>query len=161
MESRFNILFFLTPKEELAYIYEDSDLEQTLVLMESRRYTAIPVLRRSGEYLGTITEGDLLYGIKNMYQMNIKSALRLPIADLPRHSDLQAVTVSTDIEILFSKSLDQNFIPVIDDRGIFIGIVTRRKIIQYYRSKLDQAYDGGVNSQYRNDEENPVRSCSY
>ena len=139
MDSRMNILFFLTPKEQVAYIYENSTLSETMEKMEIHRYTAIPVLRRSGEYLGTITEGDLLWSIKNKYQMNFKSALQLPISSMPRHSDNLAVTISMDVDDLIAKSLDQNFVPVVDDRGMFIGIVTRRNVIQYFKSKLEQS----------------------
>ncbi|MCL2166458.1 MAG: CBS domain-containing protein [Clostridiales bacterium] len=133
-----SIVFFLTPKEEVAYIYEDNDLGQTLEKMEIHRYTAIPVLKRTGEYLGTMTEGDLLWAIKNQYQMDFRTAMQAPLSDLPRHSDNLAVKISMDIDDIITKSLDQNFVPVVDDRGMFIGIVTRRHIIQYYKDKLEQ-----------------------
>jgi CBS domain-containing protein len=132
MSDRVNVLFFLVPKEKVAFIYDDADLGKTLETMEIHRYSAIPVLRRSGEYLGTITEGDLLWAIKNDCQMNFAEALLLPISQVPRYSDNTAVKISTDIDHLIAKSLDQNFVPVEDDRGMFIGIVTRRIIIQYY-----------------------------
>ena len=136
MENRVNILSFLTPKEELAFIYEDNNIEELLEQMEKRRYAAIPVLKRSGEYVGTITEGDLLWAVKNSFQMNLRNALHVQVSALPRHADNTAVTISTDVEILFTKSQEQNFVPVVDDRGIFIGIVTRRNVIQYYRSSF-------------------------
>ena len=138
MAPQTNVLFFLTPKEELAYINEDSSLGQTLDIMEQHRYTAIPLLKRSGEYIGTITEGDLLWTIRNEYQMDVKEAMNRPILSVSRHSDNVAVTISTDIEDIIAKSLDQNFVPVEDDRGMFIGIVTRRNIIQYFKNKLEQ-----------------------
>ena len=43
-----NILFFLTPKSELSYIYDDDSLRQALEKMEYHRYTAIPVINRKG-----------------------------------------------------------------------------------------------------------------
>ena len=55
-----NLLFFLTPKQDVAFIYDDFTLRQTLEKMEYHRYSSIPVLTRRGEYAGTITEGDLL-----------------------------------------------------------------------------------------------------
>ena len=134
MDKKVNILFFLTPKEEVAYLYDDCSLGQTLEKMELHRYTAIPLLKRSGEYLGTITEGDLLWTIKNQYQMDFKKAMDLSLSKLPRHCDNQAVKISMNIDELIAKSLDQNFVPVEDDRGMFIGIVTRRNIIRYFEA---------------------------
>ena len=146
MENRLNILFFLTPKEELAYVYEDYDVSETLAVMEGRRYAAIPVLKDSGEYLGTITEGDLLWAIKNGYGLDFRKAMRLPISSLPRRSDNRAVTISTDIDQLFAISLEQNFVPVVDDRDVFIGIVTRRNIIRFFRNRLEQTLGGPLGS---------------
>lgn len=50
-------LFFLTPKQDVLYIYEDFTLRQTLEKWSNQRYATIPVLKRNGEYVGSITEG--------------------------------------------------------------------------------------------------------
>ena len=136
-----NIILFLTPKDEVFYLYEDDDIGEALEKMENHRYTAIPVLKRSGEYYGTITEGDMLWAVKNQFQMDFKKVKALPISAVSRHTDNLAVKISTDLEELITKSLDQNFVPVEDDRGMFIGIVTRRNIIRYYQSRLEQIPD--------------------
>ncbi len=56
-----NILFFLTPKKDIAYIYENETLRQALEKMENRRYSCIPILSMDGQYIGSISEGDLLW----------------------------------------------------------------------------------------------------
>ena len=139
MDSHASILLFLTPKDEVAYLYDNSSVKEAMEKMERFRYTSIPILKRSGEYLGTITEGDLLWTLKNEYQFDYAKAQRMRISDLPRHSDNEAVTISTDMGDLIAKAQDQNFVPVEDDRGMFIGIVTRSKIIQYFQDKLERS----------------------
>ena len=69
-----NILFFLTPKSEVAYISEEDTLRQALEKMEYHKYSAIPIISRTGRYIGTLTEGDLLWGIKNQYHLDLKGA---------------------------------------------------------------------------------------
>ena len=64
-----NILFFITPKSEVACVYEDDSLRQALERMEYHQYASVPMLRRDGKYVGTLTEGDLLWGIKNQYNL--------------------------------------------------------------------------------------------
>ena len=60
-----NILFFLTPKSEVAYVYDTDTVRQVLEKMENQRYSAIPVIsKEDGSYIGTLTEGDLLWYIK-------------------------------------------------------------------------------------------------
>ena len=52
-----NILFFLTPKSDVAYIFEDETLRQTVEKMEHRKFSCIPLLSMDGRYTGTISEG--------------------------------------------------------------------------------------------------------
>ena len=128
-----NVLRFLTPKSNVAYIYDDFSLRQTLEKMEFHRYSAIPIINRAGEYVGTLTEGDLLWAIKNQYSLNLKEAENVPIMQVPRRMDNEPVTADTSMEELISVALNQNFVPVIDDRGVFIGIVTRKEIMRYFQ----------------------------
>lgn len=134
-----NILFFLTPKSDVVYIYADDTLKQALEKMKCHRYSALPILTKSGHYLGTITEGDLLWYISKMKKnFDLKMADIIPIIDVPRLKDNTPVFAQCDMEDLMSKALNQNFVPVIDDKEIFIGIITRRDIIQYLYKKLEK-----------------------
>ncbi len=126
-----NILFFLTPKQDVAFIYDDFSIRQTLEKMEHHRYSSIPILNRKGEYIGTITEGDLLWGIKNAYNLSLEQAEDMPVIRLPRKRDNQPVRVDTTMDELVTASMQQNFVPVIDDKNSFIGIIKRKDIIQY------------------------------
>lgn len=128
-----NVLRFLTPKSSVAFIYDDYTLRQTLEKMEFHRYSAIPIINRAGQYVGTLTEGDLLWAIKNQYSLNIKEAENFPITRVHRRMDNEPVTADTSMEELVTVALNQNFVPVIDDRGVFIGIVTRKEIMRYFQ----------------------------
>lgn len=131
-----NILFFLTPKSEVAYLYENDTLRQTLEKMEYHRYTAIPILdHESGKYIGTITEGDLLWDIKERYDLKLKDAEDIPILAVKRKRDNEPVAANANIEDLINKVMNQNFVPVIDDNECFIGIITRKDVIQYLTGK--------------------------
>jgi len=124
-----NILFFLTPKVDVAYIYDTFSLRQVLEKMEYHKYSCIPIINENGKYVGTITEGDLLWGLKN--RANLKSAEDVPITSFKRRADYTPVRIDSDMEDLLDKAMRQNFVPVIDDQKNFIGIVTRRDIMQY------------------------------
>ena len=126
-----NVLFFLTPKASCTYIYEDFTIRQALERMEPSRFATIPILKRTGEYVGTIAEGDLLWAIKNNYMMNMKHAEGRPVMEVARRKDYQPVTVSTNPQELLAMAVSQNFVPMVDDRNSFIGIVTRQKIMEY------------------------------
>ena len=120
-----NILFFMTPKQDIAYIYEDSTLRQALEKWGRHRYATIPVIKRSGEYVGSISEGDLLWGIKNTAGMDMSKCEDTPISSFARLRDYKAVPVTTSMNDLLAAAITQNFVPVVDDRKICIGMVRR------------------------------------
>lgn len=126
-----NILFFLTPKAVCEYLQEDDTMRQALERMEMAGYSALPILRKDGTYCGTLTEGDLLWALKKLCVMDLKQTENHTIMEIAHRRDNRPVSVSTDIEDLVTKATDQNFVPVIDDREKFIGIVTRKAIMQY------------------------------
>lgn len=133
-----NILFFLKPKSEVAFIYDYCTLRQVLETMEYHKYASIPMLNREGEYVGTITEGDLLWGIKSYQNMDLKKAENIFIQDFPRKADYEAVSADADMEDLLRKAMNQNFVPVVDDQKKFIGIITRKTIIEYCYERMQE-----------------------
>lgn len=134
-----NILFFLKPKSEIAFIHKEDTLRQAIEKMEYHKYSSIPMIDKDGKYVGSITEGDLLWGIKNKYNLNLKEAELIPITEIDRRIDYQAVNINAAIEDLVEKAMDQNFVPVVDDQGNFIGIITRKDIIGYCYNKMTKS----------------------
>ena len=126
-----NILFFLTPKDTVEFIYNDFSLRQTIEKMEHHKYTAIPVLTKKGTYVGTITEGDILRVLKDKYSLNLQEAEEFPINKVPRRWDNNPVDINCKMEDLFLSAMRQNFVPVVDDKRKFIGIITRKDILEY------------------------------
>ena len=131
-----NVLFFLTPKAMCVYLYDDYTMRQALEKMEVAGYAALPILNRRGEYRGTLTEGDLLWGIKNMCYMDMRQAEAHRIMEISRRKDNIPVRVTTSMHDLVDRATNQNFVPVVDDKEAFIGIVTRGAIIKYCSQRL-------------------------
>lgn len=133
-----NILFFLTPKSEVDYIFDSASLLQALDAMSRHNYTAIPMINKMGKYVGTITEGDIIGCIKENYDLNLDKAKDLPIKSLKRNRDNSPVNANAKIEDLIMKAVNQNFVPVVDDDNKFIGIVTRKDIMeQWHKLYID------------------------
>lgn len=126
-----NILFYLVPKSEVMYLYDDFSLRQALEKMEYHKYGSVPIINRAGNYVGTLTEGDIMWEICRRGSFDLREAEDIPIKQLKRKRDNDPVNVNCKIEDLIMTSMNQNFIPVIDDNGIFIGIVTRKSIIEF------------------------------
>ena len=133
-----NVAFFLVPKMNVAYLYEDQTLRQALEKMRAHGYTAIPVLNRDNVYMGTVSEGDFLWYLVEKDLSTPPEELSLPegksacVRDVMRPDRNPPVLITATIEELVRRAENQNFIPVVDDRNMFIGIVTRKDIIHYY-----------------------------
>ncbi|HEX2939227.1 MAG TPA: CBS domain-containing protein [Ruminiclostridium sp.] len=131
-----NIAFFLTPKKDVVYQKESSTMRQALERMEFHRYSAIPIIDDDGNYVGTLTEGDLLWKMKNTPDLDFNDTSKIHIKDIPRKVINRPVHINCDIEDLLQTASRQNFVPVIDDSGKFIGIIKRSDIINYCYEKL-------------------------
>ena len=126
-----NILFFLTPKSEVAHVREDDTLRQVLEKMEHHGYSAVPLLSVEGRYIGTLTDGDLLWGIKELGFPSIWDLENHSVMEIKRARDNKPVHIHETMEGLLQKVAVQNFVPVVDERRIFIGIVTRGDVLNY------------------------------
>lgn len=127
-----NILFFILPKEKTHFIYDTYTLRQALEKMENSGFTSLPIINKEGEYVATITEGDILRYVKNKSDLSLKSAEKTCISNIEIKRENKSIKVYSDIEDLIEVALDQNFVPVIDDMNHFIGIVTRKSILSYF-----------------------------
>ena len=131
-----NVLFFLTPKAMCAFLYDDYTVRQALEKMEAAGYSALPILNRQGEYRGTLTEGDVLWAMKNLCGMDLKKAESHRIMEISRRRDNVPVRVTTSMQALVERATAQNFVPVVDDKDTFIGLITRKAIVHYCMLEL-------------------------
>ena len=135
-----NILFLLTPKASVACLDDSLTVRQALERFKAHGYTATPMIsKEDGRYLGTVSEGDFLWYIVNSGLENIKDLEETKACKLLKPNFMPAVKVDAKMDDVLRMVLSQNFVPVVDDRGIFMGIVTRRSIINYYYEKEKSA----------------------
>ena len=125
------VAFFLIPKHEVVCLNTKTTLRQALERMERHSHAAVPLIDEAGCYVGTITEGDLLWKLKDAPGMSLAEMERITLKDITSRTTNKPVRIDSRIVDLLSLASEQNFVPVVDDQGIFIGIVGRREIIEY------------------------------
>lgn len=121
-----NILMLLIPKKEVCFLTTNETITEGLNILRSTRYSSVPLLDEDGYFVGTITAGDLLWHLE---KHGFANAGAQQIKAVSRNRDYSPVGVLAPIEDLIKTSLGQNFIPILDDRNYFIGIVTRKDLI--------------------------------
>lgn len=133
-----NVAFFLIPKKSIVYLKENATMRQALERMEYHSYSAVPLIDDEGKYVGTITEGDLLWKLKNTPGLTFQNTEDIFLRDVEQHVQNMPVTINAQMEDLISRAVVQNFVPVVDDQQVFIGIVRRREMIEYCSKLLVQ-----------------------
>ena len=130
-----NIAYFLLPKSRIAYLYDDFTFRQGLEKMRNRGYTAIPVLNKDGRYLGSVTEGDFLRHMMQAGTTELKEHEKYRVGAIFRPDFCPALDIQASETDVIDAVLQQNFVPIVDDRGCLCGIVTRRSVILYLAEK--------------------------
>ncbi len=125
-----NLAFFLTPVAEVAWLSVNSTVEAAVEAMQEHGYTAVPLLDADRRYVGTLTAADLLQWLSE------SSPREGSVRQVPRRVDNQAVGIDTDVRRLAAVAADQNFVPVVDSRGVLMGIVTRKAILTFFERLL-------------------------
>ena len=129
----------LKPKSMVAYIYGDLSAGEGLREFIEHGFTAVPVIDREGIYLGVVSERDFLYRILEAKSVEALNSDDLTVADLADCTRFESVPIDADVGTLFNRIIEQNFVPVVDSRGMFSGIVTRKDVLMRMEYKLKQA----------------------
>ena len=123
---------------------ETDTLRQALEKMEHHGYAAVPLLSTEGKYLGTLTDGDVLRGLKELNFPSLYQMEEIPVMQVNRSRDNKPVHVDVDMEGLLEKVSAQNFVPVIDDEKVFIRIITRRAVIHHLAKQCRSREEAAV-----------------
>ena len=136
-----NVAFFLVPKSQVIYLTEGSSFRQGLEKLRRYGYASVPVISRDGRYMGSVSEGDFLWNIMSMGSLDPWDLEAAQIDGIVSDR-VRPVRVTTPIGELWDRVLDQNFVPVVDDRDMFMGIVTRRSVMAYLMNRKGSVRTG-------------------
>ncbi len=128
-----NIFELLTLKKATYFLNEKTTIRQALEKFDVHKFSVVPILNDDGAYVTSISEGDILRFIKNDCNFNLEDAENILITDIPHYRPYSAIRIDATFDEIYSLSLSQNFVPVVDDRDKFIGIIKRRDIFVYLR----------------------------
>ena len=130
-----NILLFLLPKIQCEYVLNTFSLRQVIEKMDYHHYSEIPVLDNDGRFYGTISDGDILRYLKK-HQLNWDEIMVQKIDKVPHIRKVEPIQIDKTMLELVELIIRQNFVPVVDDRNYFIGIITRKAVIEYMKNNL-------------------------
>ena len=142
----FSIFSMLTPKIEVGWLYEDFTLRQAYEKLLQWNFSAMPIIDGTGEYKGILFAKDLLKYLEILNVDNVKDMEQYKLTDVNGIYDTTAIKCNTSFEKVVNMLENQNFIPVVDDREKFIGIITRRSLIECLYNKCLHLEEISMNS---------------
>lgn len=138
-----NILRFLVPKSLVAYATDDSTVRQAFEKMRFHRYVTIPVIGSEGEYVGTLRSEDIFRYFLDNNDFDYRKAERDRVTTIIDIGYAKPLSHNASVGELIEMVKEHNSVPVVDDRGCFIGIILRRDVLNflsdcYEKSKKEQ-----------------------
>lgn len=129
-----NILTIITPKASVVYLNEKMTIRQGLEKLRVHGYSAVPVIKEDGTYYGVVSEGDFLWKVLDDNVITIEELEKTKVKDIITKK-VPACKVDSSLDDLVTFVSEYNFVPIVDDRNILMGIITRKSIINYYKNK--------------------------
>ncbi len=126
-----NILRFIIPKSSVVCLDKSSTVRQALEKMRFHRYAAIPVLDDEGMYVGTLRNDDIFKYFLQNGKFDSRAAERDSITSILETSYSKPLYHNASMSELIENVKEHNFVPIVDDRGCFIGIILRRDILNF------------------------------
>ena len=126
-----NLMRFVIPKSMVEFVTEDSTVRQAIEKMRYHRYAAIPVIDREGKYVGAVRNDDVLSYVLNSDNFELADAEGDSVISIMDGGYVKPVYHNASMNELIDRVKEHNFVPVVDDRDCFVGIVLRRTIIDY------------------------------
>ncbi len=131
-KQKFNIFSYLLPKNQTHYLTEKTTIRQALEKFDYHKFSVVPIIDDEGNYVSSISEGDILRYIKNCHNFSLSDAEKTYLKDIEHYRSYKPLNINATFDDVVKLALDQNFIPVLDDRNKFIGILKRRSILENF-----------------------------
>jgi CBS domain-containing protein len=131
--------------KDILSVNENSDLRRVIITMKRHRVCAIPVVNQMGEYIGCISEQDILnasvpHYMKSMYSTSFMADLDHIIGHLHDMLDRKAIdftdsdypTVTPNDSMSYAADLlfrsTKSVLPVLEGK-VLIGLISRIEIL--------------------------------
>jgi CBS-domain-containing membrane protein len=127
---------FLLPKEDVSYLPTSASMKEALELLDACHYSAIPIIDEQGKYIGTLSEGDLLWKMRDDANVTFETMHQVPVTAIKKRIRNESVAINANFDDMLALAADQNFVPVVDQNVVFLGIIRRKDIIEYYTRNI-------------------------
>lgn len=136
-----NVLFLLVPKRDVIYLPVDSSIRQAFETLRVHSHAVIPVLDEAGHYVSTISTCQVLNFVYNQKVPSLQELEDYPISLVLEEDANPPFRIDLNFSDLLDRLQEANFVAVIDDRDLFMGIITRKSLMSYLRTRMEETLE--------------------
>lgn len=133
---------FMIPASKIACVSADNPLFHAFLILTKVKYAKIPVLDH-GKLVGLLSLAMITDKMLGDHKIDTDVLNHLQVKDVMQKDYLALNVTQKSLEDQLHLLVDASFIPIVDDEGIFQGIITRRewlKAFNYVVHNFDEEY---------------------
>lgn len=134
---------FIIPATRIAFVEDDNPLYHAFLILTRVKYSKIPVLDRKNRVVGLLSLAMITDKMLSTDHITLEPLKKLKVSDVMQAEFDKINFAQTTLEAQLHLLVDNAFLPVIDDYGVFQGLLTRRewiKAFNYVVHNFDQKY---------------------
>lgn len=120
----------MIPSEKVAHVQMNNPLEHAMLVLIKSGYSAIPVVDPEFKLKGLISMSLILDSILGIERIEVERLENKVVEDV-MNREVPIIHENENVMKGLKLSIDYPFLCVVDDTGIFTGILTRRVILKY------------------------------
>ena len=123
------MLDFMIPADNVANVIDQHTLSTGLLILTQSNYTMIPVLSAESKLMGVISMSMIIKAVMTVDAIEMERLDELKVRDVMLCQPVR-VQANCNLEEVLNYLIDQNFVCVVDGDNRFLGIITRKNVMQ-------------------------------
>lgn len=124
-----NVMSLLMLRKDVITIPDDYCVRQALEKFRYHGIDAMPIVDKDGIYIGTLSRGDII----SSYDLPDQ---KVSIMSIPRSEFNPPLMMDASLKDVCLRILEHSFVPMVDGRGVLIGIITRKALVRVLVSDI-------------------------
>ena len=123
---------FIIPASRIAFVEDDNPLYHAFMILTRVKYSKIPVLDNKNRVVGLLSLAMITDKMMVTDKITLDPLTELKVKDVMQTNFDKINFAQTTLETQLHLLVDNAFLPVVDDYGVFQGLLTRREWIKAF-----------------------------
>ena len=123
---------FIIPASRIAFVEDDNPLYHAFMVLTRVKYSKVPVLDSKNQVVGLLSLAMITDKMMATDKITLDPLTELKVKDVMQTNFDKINFAQTTLEAQLHLLVDNAFLPVVDNHGVFQGLLTRREWIKAF-----------------------------